>query len=56
MKLQRKHGGEDAARNCTAPKKHEGQILTSNAMRQESGVEVIPLNKHKEDGGHNREV
>lgn len=56
MKLQRKHRGEDAARNCSAAKKARGPDLMSNAMRQESGVEVIPLNKHKEDGSHNREV
>lgn len=38
-------------------KKARGPHLTGNAMRQESGVEVSPLNKHKEDGSrNNREV
>lgn len=56
MKLQRKHRGEDAARNCAAAKNHGGQIWQAK-LRRGSGVEVISLNKHKEDGSHNnREV
>lgn len=56
MKLQRKHHGEDAARNCAAAKNHGGQIWQAK-LRRGSGVEVISLNKHKEDGSHNnREV
>lgn len=56
MKLQRKHRGEDAARNCAAAKNHGGQIWQAK-LRRGSGVEVISLNKHREDGSHNnREV
>lgn len=57
MKLQRNHGGKDTARNCPAARKARGADLRRNAKRQESGVEVFALNKHKEVGSHNnREV
>lgn len=53
MKLQRQRRGEKLRRRRAA----RGPGLTGKAPGRGSGVEVIPLNKHGEDGSHNnREV
>lgn len=52
MKLQRKR-----RKKLHRRREPRGPDLTGKALRRGSGVEVIPLNKHEEEGSHNnREV